>query len=191
MTPREAAEIAVFLANAPASSGGAWSLDTQSLFADMIEDLPAKPAKAAAMAWVRSSAGRPSVAEFRGAVRQQLEAAGQVPADPEPGDAWGIVVQAFARVGRYREFPATHPAVKRTVDRIGWLTLCDSDNPEADRAHFLRLYAEELGKLRQERHAAKGLSLPNDAARLELAHRNPDQLALGDDSERDHGRLVH
>lgn len=167
MTPVEAAQIAAMVANAPCNAGAAWTLETQELFARMIEDLPAAESRQAARGWLLSATTRPSIAEFRAAVRRELESAGEISGELDADQAWGVVVAAFASVGRYRAFPADHATVKRVVDRMGWETLCDSTNPEADRAHFLRLYAAEVDRVRAARHQAPGLSLPADARRLE------------------------
>jgi hypothetical protein len=174
VTPSESARIVAMLANAPDSRGSAaWTIETQEVFARLIEDLDYEPTMAAAMTWLKTQSTRPAIADLRAAVRAQLEAAGTIPADPDPDQAWGLVVRAFSEVGRYREFPASDPLVKRVVDRMGWETLCNSDNPEADRAHFLRLYQAELTRQRDDRHAAGGLLLPGDQARLDAIAGSP------------------
>lgn len=64
---------------------------------------------------------------------------------PTPEAAWGIVQWAFRKVGAYRPFPADTAGgalLKQVVGRIGWETLCQSENIVADRAHFLRLYTD-------------------------------------------------
>jgi hypothetical protein len=167
VTPSESARIVAMLANAPDSRGSAaWTIETQEVFARLIEDLDYEPTMAAALTWLKTQPMRPAISDLRAAVRAELEAVGAIPADPDPDQAWGIVTRAFSSVGRYRPFPFDNPLVKRVVDRIGWETLCNSDNPEADRAHFLRMYAAELDRDRDARHATDGLTLPYDQARL-------------------------
>jgi len=179
VTPSEAVCIVAMLANAPDSrSSAAWTLETQQIFARLIEDLDYESTMAAALTWLKTQSTRPTIADLRATVRRQLEAAGAIPADPDPDQAWGIVTRAFSSVGRYRSFPSDNPLVKRVVDRIGWETLCASDNPEADRAHFLRMYAAELDRERDARHAATGLTLPYDQARLGTDERRA--LGAGD-----------
>jgi len=68
-------------------------------------------------------------------------------------EAWGVVLLCFDQVGSYREFPrntAGGEVLKKTVDLIGWMNLCRSENQAADRAHFFRIYEAVLGR---ERHA--------------------------------------
>ena len=192
------------LANAPDSRGSAaWTLETQEVFARLIEDLDYEATMAAALAWLKTQPMRPAIADLRAAVRKQLEDADVIPADSEPDEAWGIVMCAFSSVGRYRAFPSDNPLVKRVVDRIGWETLCNSDNPEADRAHFLRMYTAELNRQRDVRHAATGLTLPYDQTRLareaERPHvgngqvlrlPSPEERAAGASAAREIGALI-
>lgn len=163
MTPREAAAIVTLLVQAPSRSGAAWSIETQELFGRTIEDLPKDATEAAVMTWIRTQSERPTIADIRNAVRAQLATAGAIPGELEPDEAWGYVVQCFLSVGSYHAFPRSpHPLVAEVVERMGWQTLCASDNAPADRAHFLRVYAAALDRQRTERLARPALQLPSD-----------------------------
>jgi hypothetical protein len=51
------------------------------------------------------------------------------------------VIAQVGRTGRYGAPEWSSPAVAAAVQAMGgWVAVCDSDNPEAFRAHFLRLY---------------------------------------------------
>jgi hypothetical protein len=93
-------------------------------------------------------------------------------------DAWGDVIRAVGRVGRYREPRFADPAVTRAVAAIGWREICDSENHEATRAHFARAYdsvaAESrragqigesaIGKLREANAGARAQELVSRVA---------------------------
>jgi hypothetical protein len=81
----------------------------------------------------------PSIAELRKALAEITT--GNL---PDAGEAWGEVVKAIREYGVYREQDALNSMSKltaRVVRQIGWESLCMSDNPMADRAHFLKIYA--------------------------------------------------
>jgi hypothetical protein len=48
--------------------------------------------------------------------------------------------------------PVVHPAVERVARQFGWPDRFPGDNPEADRAHFMRAYDAEV-KRETERQA--------------------------------------
>lgn len=108
------------------------------------------------------------LAEARGAVanlavsgREFPPTAGQVrlealrlregPAGPDPDRALAEVVGEIRRVGYVGEPVFTHPAIRETVAALGgWKDVCASENPEAFRAHFLRIYGTALARHERE-----------------------------------------
>jgi len=71
------------------------------------------------------------------------------------GEAWGEVLAAIRNYGQYRGTEALESMseVTRTiVQRMGWQDLCQSEDTEIDRAHFLKIYQSET-KRRKERNA--------------------------------------
>lgn len=77
---------------------------------------------------------------------------------PGPDEAWGEVVRERSRAGQYvgtalsdRTLSFSHPAIAAVVEALGWAELCTSTNEVADRAHFVRLYAERVTRLRVDR----------------------------------------
>lgn len=77
---------------------------------------------------------------------------------PDAQQALGEVQDRIRRVGVYGTPEWSHPAVEATVDAMGgWLAVCRSDNPEAFRAHFLRLY--DVMRARVERESLVSPSL--------------------------------
>lgn len=155
MRAEDAAKIVAMIAarwSVPAMSD-----ETQELWAELIEDLEADQVQRVVMDLMRARTERPDLAEIRKLVAAEgaTEATG-AEQFLEPEEAWGVVVAAFSKVGRYREFPPTYPLVAEAVERIGWQTLCGSDNQEADRAHFMRIYGEILRRAESDSAATFG-----------------------------------
>jgi hypothetical protein len=60
---------------------------------------------------------------------------------PDADEALTEVYEQLARVGIYRTPTWSHPAIAATIAAFGgWEQVCLNDNPEAFRAHFMRLY---------------------------------------------------
>lgn len=86
-----------------------------------------------------------------------IELGGGSAGAPAPDEAWGEVVRERSRAGQYagtalsdRTLGWSHPAVAAVVEALGWAELCTSENEVADRAHFMRLYAERVTRLRTD-----------------------------------------
>ena len=61
---------------------------------------------------------------------------------PCAAEAWGQVRAAIGSVGFYGKPTFGDDLVARAVEYIGWRALCTSENAEADRAHFMRIYEQ-------------------------------------------------
>jgi len=176
MTATEVSElIALLVAAYPQPH---WPPETQRLYALLLEDLDAGAARLAVRAWIDSRAERPTVADVRDAVRRILEAAGALPAAPEPEAAWALVRRGFSTVGRYRPFPRTPALVAEVVDALGWQALCDSANEDVIRGQFLRLYREALERARRDTCARTRLALPGQPAPVLPAPANAAEAAV-------------
>lgn len=101
-----------------------------------LSDLPFDPVRAT----LASCAGEqfpPTVGALRA---RALELTGARLA-PEPDQAVAEIFSAVARVGYHTPPEWSHPAIGEAVEAFGgWLEVCCSSNPEALRAHLLRLY---------------------------------------------------
>ena len=82
----------------------------------------------------------PSVGQLRKRSIELSEAAnGLTP--PDPDTALREVYDTIARFGSYRTPEFSHAAIYATVEAMGgWQAVCMDENPEAFRAHFMRLY---------------------------------------------------
>lgn len=77
---------------------------------------------------------------------------------PDAHQAMTEVYDRISRVGFYGTPMWSHPAIGATIEALGgWEATCTDDNPEAYRAHFIRLY--ETMKGRVEREALEAPSL--------------------------------
>lgn len=126
----------------------AWSL--------MLADLPFPLARAAVVKVCRSSRFFPSIAEIAAAARE-LDPETEKP--PTAAEAWEEVCGLIQAVGPYRAPRYSSEIVRRAVRAIGWRQLCVSECPEADRAHFFRLYESMRERRQTDGENAKALEL--------------------------------
>lgn len=132
------------------------------LWTRLLADIPLSEAEVAIASHVSTSPFPPSIAEIR-------EWAAGGPGDGAGADAWGKLMQAVRKFGwcnqaEAKEFlgPDIWGAMLRTFP--DWLALCMSENMEADRAHFLRMWESMAKKERLNRMLPGGQSI---AGRLE------------------------
>ena len=78
---------------------------------------------------------------------------------PTAAEAWEEVSRLVNTVGPYRAPVYSCDTVKRAAQAIGWRQLCEGDNPEADRAHFMRIYDSMRSKHRENEENEKALQL--------------------------------
>jgi len=119
-------------------------------------DIPFEVAKAAIVRVCRSSNFFPSVA-------QVVEAAQDIDPRyeklPTAAEAWEEVNKQIFDAGVYRAPSWSCELVQRAARAIGWVNLCMSENPEADRAHFMRIYESMRSKNHQNKENEKALEL--------------------------------
>lgn len=148
MTQVETAKlVAVLLAAFPAAkvTGG-----TSQVYEKMLADLDYVAANAAVERLIATARFMPTVAEIRDAA-MTLTTGEKRPG----GDAWGDVLKAVRRFGRYRDPVFDDPLVARCVAALGWVEICDSENQQADRARFIQLYDELAVSDRKDRVAGQ------------------------------------
>lgn len=105
-----------------------------------LQDIPYKIAEAGLNKWVSLNKWSPSIADIRemasGIAHGEL---------PNWGDAWEEVCRAISRYGSYRAGEAVDslsPLTRKAVKRIGFVNICMSENPSADRANFRMIYEQ-------------------------------------------------
>lgn len=131
----------------------AWQVNefTVEVYWQDLRDLPSDLLFAAATK-ARTNAARnlafaPSTGEIRQAAAEILRTVQGVPTSYQ---AWQEVIHAMREVGSYRIPTFTHPLVHAAVDALGWVNLCMSDNPTADRARFVQAYEQLAARTETE-----------------------------------------
>lgn len=161
-----------------------WTADTLKSWEPLLQDLDPMHTVAAILAIASEGAKWPPAAgEVR---RMALELASPM---PTADAAWSEVTGWIAKIGTRRhtmDFATgdicepvwSDPLIGRIADSIGWDQLCASENVMADRAHFLRMWAEAVTRQRAVDHlppvaaaalAARGVPMLNLSADRELA----------------------
>lgn len=115
-----------------------------SVYTAGLLDLDFDRVRAAVDRLVKGSRFMPTIAEIREAAVDVAHGT-RLPG----GDAWGRCLRMIRRYGSHRhpgvDFPVDDPALLATIRSLGWLGLCQSNNPQADRARFIELY-DQLAK---------------------------------------------
>lgn len=107
------------------------------IYVQLLADIPGAVLEQAALEHISHSTFFPAIAELRSAAFDILESANPIPSDYE---AWAEVQAEIRRIGHCSQPVFTNPLVKQVVEQLGWRYLCLSDNPVADRAHFIQAY---------------------------------------------------
>lgn len=113
-----------------------------------LQDIPFPVAEAILAKWVATNKWSPSIADIRDSMAE-IQNGG--PAD-DWGEAWDQAMTAIRRFGSYDEdgaLASLPPLTRETVRRIGYKSLCWSENQVADRANFRQVY-EILSKRKVE-----------------------------------------
>lgn len=125
-------------------------------WAMMMRDIPVEILKAAIVKVCRESEFFPSVAMLVAAAHELDPRNIKLPTAAE---AWEEVQRLIQNVGPYRAPVYSCETVARAARAIGWRQLCEGDNPEADRAHFMRIYDSMRSKHREYDENEKALQL--------------------------------
>ena len=139
-------EICALVALAASSNPNMQNKDPQPIVAAwsiMLADLDPVVAKVAVIKVCRESAFFPSVAQIVEAANALDPRSEKLPTAAE---AWEEVEQQICAAGIYKPPVFSCDLVRRAARSIGWLQLCSSENPAADRAHFFRLYESMKNK---------------------------------------------
>lgn len=108
-----------------------------------LQDLSYDVASAALNKWVATNKWSPSIADIR-AYASNI-AFGDV---PDWGEAWELVLTSISKYGMYRQqegiayIGERNRIALRCTDRIGYDTLCMSENISVERANFRMMYEQ-------------------------------------------------
>ncbi len=56
------------------------------------------------------------------------------------GEAWGIVKKEISSIGYWGKPKFNDSIIEKTVEIIGWRTLCVTERPSIERAQFMKIY---------------------------------------------------
>ena len=118
------------------------------LWFGQLQDIPFQVAEAGLNKWVSLNKWSPSIADIRemacGITRGDM---------PDWSDAWEEVLRAIRKYGSYRPQEALEslsPLARKATDRIGFLNICQSENPSADRANFRMIYEQLADRAKKD-----------------------------------------
>ena len=104
-----------------------------------LQDIPYEAAEAILSKWVATNKWPPSIADIRDGMAE-IQRGGPA---PDWGDGWNQAMTAIRKFGSYSEEEALAslpPLTRETVRRLGYKSLCWSENQVADRANFRQVY---------------------------------------------------
>ena len=120
-----------------------------------LEDIPYKVGEIALNKWVATNKWSPSIADLR-----EMSASIQCGDIPDWGEGWKQLREAIRRYGTYEPKKAKamlDDLTRQTVERLGYIELCMSENPETDRANFRMIYEQLANRKRLEAQTPKAL----------------------------------
>ena len=103
-----------------------------------LQDIPYEVAEVGLNKWVALNKWSPSIADIR-----EMASSIQFGDVPDWGEAWQEVSNAVRRYGSYRPNEALEsmsPLTRKATERIGFVNICMSENPSAERASFRMIY---------------------------------------------------
>lgn len=112
--------------------------EAMALWYQELSDINAETLTTALRKWVCTEQWPPTIADLRSLCTNLTE--GEL---PDWGEAWEEVTQAVRRFGWTRPdkaFASMSPQTRAAARRIGWMSICESENPEALRAQFRQIY---------------------------------------------------
>lgn len=112
-----------------------WSVGSTRVYVQSLKDLDYDATWVAAARLLQTGRFMPRVSEIRGEVQRVLN-----PDALTAGEAWTLVLREISRVGTLGTPEWGDPTVKAAVDAVGWRSICQSDTPGVERAHFTKAY---------------------------------------------------
>jgi len=119
------------------------------VYVRLLADIPGCVLEQSALDHISRSRFFPSIAELRSAAFSIIEASNPIPIEYE---AWSEVQAEIHRIGHCNYPHFNNPITSEVVEQLGWRTLCLSENPVADRAHFVQAYQALAERERNSAH---------------------------------------
>ena len=136
------------------------------LWFQQLQDIPYPVCTLALNQWVAVNKWAPTIADLR-------ESAMDVSTQelPDWSEAWETVIKNIQKYGFYRAVEgkeALTGITRQTVERIGYIHLCNSENITADRANFRDIYNSLLAREKKQAVIPAGLQAAIDTIRQEM-----------------------
>lgn len=147
----------------PSSPGLFPNMAAVELWYTHLQDIPYQVCTLAVNQWVAVNKWPPTIADLR-------EAAMDVSTQelPEWSEAWETVIKNIQKYGFYRANEgkeALTGITRQTVERIGYIHLCNSENITADRANFRDIYNSLLAREKKQAILPAGLQAAIETVR--------------------------
>ena len=129
--------------------------ESVKIWYSLLKDIPYNVLNAAIQKYMLSNKFPPTIADLR-----ELAISVQQGELPDWGDAWEQVTLAIRRYGSYRAGEALEslsPLARKTVERLGYMQLCASENIAADRANFRMIYETLAEREKKQAQLPEGL----------------------------------
>ena len=119
---------------------------TRAVFQRILADVDDMLLESAVLQWLSTAHPfHPTPGELRDMCHTLIKAD-----EPSAEEAWGLVKKAIRQYGSYRTPEFASETVAKTVAVMGWFELCMSENEEADRAHFWKIYRQIAERAKTE-----------------------------------------
>jgi hypothetical protein len=119
------------------------------MYVQLLADIPGSVLEQSALDHISRSRFFPTIAELRSAAFSIIDATDPIPTEYE---AWSAVQAEIHRVGHYDYPTLDNTIAAQVVEQLGWHYLCLSENPVADRAHFVQAYQTIAERERTSAH---------------------------------------
>lgn len=139
MTPKEFGQFAAALRTYYSRENILPNQQAMELWYRQLQDIPYEVAEAVLSKWVSANKWSPSIADIREGMAA-IASGGQT---PDWGQGWNQAMEAIRKYGSYDEpsaLASLPPLTRETVRRLGYRSLCWSENQVADRANFRQVY---------------------------------------------------
>lgn len=125
------------------------------LWFNQLQDIPYKVAEVTLYKWVATNKWSPSIADIREQVAEITQGAAK-----DWGEAWREVLNAVHNYGSYQQIEAMESLdelTRQAVRRVGYMSICMSENIATERANFRMVYEQLLERQKQDAQIPQNL----------------------------------
>lgn len=151
----------------PSSPGLFPNMAAVELWYTHLQDIPYQVCTLAVNRWVATNKWPPTIADLRESAMDVLS--NEI---PDWSEAWESVMKNIQKYGFYRASEgkeALTGIARQTVERIGYIHLCNSENITADRANFRDIYNSIAQRERKQAVLPAGLQAAIETIRQEIS----------------------